>query len=314
MIKIKKAIVLGATGSMGNALVRELVDREIKVVAFARNEAKLKESFAHLSVQIFAGDVFKLEDLMEAMEGVDVVFHAINIPYQEWKEKQPILLRNIVTAVQRTNTKLVMIDNIYAYGRSRGLVKEEQEKLPHTKKGKIRLELERMAKESGVPLVIAHLPDFYGPYASSTLLDYTLQSVVKNKKAMYVGDQRKAREFIYLPDGAKAVVELAMRADFNGDNWNIPGAGTVTGYEIRNILKQAVGYDKKVTTITKNMIRFLGLFNPFMKEYVEMYYLNEEPVLLSGEKYEKYIGPIPKTSYKEGITETLLSLKKSVSS
>jgi len=207
-----------------------------------------------------------------------------------------------------------MVDNIYAYGRCNGnLVNECQEKKPHTKKGKIRLELENMAKASGVPLLITHLPDFYGPNASSTLLDYTFKSIIKNKKSMYIGNQTIAREFIYLPDGAKAIIELAKQNRFEGENWNIPGAGTISGQEILKIVQKQLGYDKKVGTVSKNMIRLIGMFNPFMREYVEMYYLNEEPVLLNGEKYEREVGLIPNTPYEEGIKETLLYMKKSIS-
>lgn len=65
---------------------------------------------------------------------------------------------------------------------------------------------------------------------------------------------------------------------------------------------------KKVSTVSKNMIRFLGVFSPFMKEYTEMFYLNEEPVVLNGEKYEREIGPVPKTPYRAGIEKTLHTL------
>lgn len=221
-----------------------------------------------------SGDVFRLEDLELAAKDVEVVFHAIGIPYQEWEEKQPILLTNILKIVKKKNAKLAMVDNIYAYGRSHGqAVTEEKMKAPHTKKGKIRLELENMAKQSGVPLLIAHFPDFYGPNARNTVLDYTLQGMIHNKKARYIGNQSVAREFIYTPDGAKAIVELALQNRFEGGNWNIPGAGTITGTEIILIAKQLTGYEKKVSTVSKNMIRFLGVFSPFMKEYTEMYYL-----------------------------------------
>ncbi|MBT2695939.1 hypothetical protein J7E79_00555 [Bacillus sp. ISL-40] len=57
--------------------------------------------------------------------------------------------------------------------------------------------------------------------------------------------------------------------------------------------------------IKMNMIRFLGLFNQGMREVVEMFYLNEEPVVLDGRKYEVHFGPVPRTSYKEGIAQTL---------
>lgn len=54
------------------------------------------------------------------------------------------------------------------------------------------------------------------------------------------------------------------------------------------------------------MIKFIGLFDKQMKEYVEMLYLTEKPVMLSGEKYEEHIGILPKTPYYEGLKETIL--------
>ena len=52
------------------------------------------------------------------------------------------------------------------------------------------------------------------------------------------------------------------------------------------------------------MIQFLGLFSVDMREVVEMFYLNEEPVILDGEKYERMIGPVPRTPYREGLRQT----------
>ncbi len=303
---MKKALVLGATGNMGSAIVYELVDRGIEVKAFARSTDKLEKLFGTFPVELVSGDVFRLEDLGQAAEDVEVVFHAIGIPYPEWSDKHPMLLANILKVVKKKGTKLAIVDNIYAYGRSHGQkVMEETKKNPHTKKGKIRLDLENMAKQSGVPLLIAHFPDFYGPHAPNTVLDYTLQGMIQNKKARYIGDPSISREFIYTPDGAKAIVELASQNRFEGGDWNIPGAGTITGTEIISIVRQLTGCEKKVSTVSKNMIRFLGVFSPLMKEYTEMFYLNEEPVVLSGEKYEREIGPVPKTPYKEGLEKTI---------
>lgn len=51
------------------------------------------------------------------------------------------------------------------------------------------------------------------------------------------------------------------------------------------------------------MVQMVGLFNPFMREFSEMFYLIDEPVILSGEKYEREIGPLPKTSYYDGLKD-----------
>lgn len=133
---------------------------------------------------------------------------------------------------------------------------------------------------------------------------------MKNKRAQYVGEKHLAREHIYTPDGAKALVTLAMNHHAYGQHWNIPATATITGEELIAIIRNLTNYDKKITPVTKNMLRFVGLFDRQMREFVELQYLYEDPVVLSGEKYEREIGPLPKTSYIDGMKQTIESLKE----
>ncbi|MED0738307.1 SDR family NAD(P)-dependent oxidoreductase [Aneurinibacillus thermoaerophilus] len=311
---MKKALVLGASGGMGYALVHELVARGIETVAFARTREKLEKLFGHMEqVTIVSGDVYQVEDVKEAGRGVEVIFHTVSVPYPEWEKGHPTIMRNVVEAAAANCSKIVLIDNIYAYGRGNGQpITEEYPKRPHTKKGNIRLQIDHMAKDAhrqGIPALIVHFPDFYGPNATNTLLSYTLESMVAGKKAAFVGNQNVKREYIFTPDGAKATVELALREDAYGQNWNIPGYGVISGREIISIVKEITGYSRKVGTIGRGMITLAGLFSRMMWEVREMMYLTEEPVVLSGAKYEKHIGPLPKTSYEEGIRQTLNFMK-----
>ncbi|GEN84915.1 membrane protein [Sporosarcina luteola] len=304
---MKKALVLGASGGMGYALVNELISRGTQVIAFARSEQKLKNLYEERQgVTIKIGDVFNLQDIVSAADSVDVIFQAANIPYPDWKEKLVPFIGNVLKTAEIQKTKLVLIENIYAYGRSPGVkVTENTLKRPHTKKGKIRLEVENLVKQSSVPTTIVHFPDFYGPNAENTLLHFTLKDAIRNKKAMFVGDQTIAREFIYTPDGARTAVNLAMHENAYGQNFNISGYDVIAGKEIIQIIRELSKYNKSVSTISKNHFRLLGIFNAGMREMVEMFYLNEEPVVLDGTKYEKEIGPLPRTSYREGLKQTI---------
>ncbi|KFN04582.1 SDR family NAD(P)-dependent oxidoreductase [Bacillus clarus] len=308
---MKKALVLGASGSMGYAITKELCNRGMHVVAFARNREKLEKLFqGEGSIQIVAGDVFIQADIMNAAKDVDVIFHAVNIPYSEWENQQSKLLTNVLGITKYYGIKLGIVDNIYAYGKKgREFVKEEDEKKPYTKKGKIRLQLEEMAKQANVQMFIAHFPDFYGPNAESTLVHHTLKGILANKPSSFVGDKKIAREYIFTPDGAKAMVELALHDEAYGQNWNIPGCGVITGEEMIQYMRELTGYTKSVMTVKKGIIKLIGLFDKQMKEFVEMLYLTEEPVVLNGEKYESYIGAIPKTPYYEGLKETIIYMK-----
>jgi nucleoside-diphosphate-sugar epimerase len=308
---MKKALVLGASGGMGYSIVKELTSRGFNVTAFARTRTKLERLYKNDNqVSIVTGDIFNINDLLKASNGVDIIFQAANIPYPEWQEKLPTFIGNIVHVAETKSIKLAIVDNIYAYGRSAGTkVTEDYPKNPHTKKGKVRLKVENMIKQSNVQALIAHFPDFYGPNAENTILHFTLNNIVKNKRTSFVGDTKIAREYIFTPDGAKAIVNLAMCEDSYGQNWNIPGHDVITGEDIMKIICEITSYNKKVSIVTKNMIRFLGLFNKNMHEVVEMFYLNEEPVFLSGRKYEELMGPIPRTPYKDGLRQTVEYMK-----
>ncbi|BAQ09533.1 NAD-dependent epimerase/dehydratase [Bacillus sp. OxB-1] len=310
---MKRALVLGASGGMGFSIVNELIDRGVEVVAFARSEQKLKALYqGHQGISIQTGDIFNLQDVVAASEHVDVIFQAANIPYSQWEDKLILFIGNVLKAAEINQTKLVLIENIYAYGRSTGAkISESTPKRPNTKKGKIRLQVEQLVQQRNVPTIIAHFPDFYGPNAENTLLHFTLKNAVQHKKAMFIGNRTIAREFIYTPDGAKAVVNLAMHDNTYGQNWNIPATDIVTGEELIQIIRDLTGYDKPVSTVSKNLIRFLGIFNADMRETVEMFYLNEEPVVLDGSKYENEIGPLPRTSYRDGLQRTMEYMTRS---
>lgn len=309
---MKKAVVLGATGGMGFALVEELVSRGIKTIAFARSSEKLalyQQEWGPLA-KTFSGDVMNESHLSEAVKGVDLVFHSINIPYEKWNPSLFHILDAILTECKKHKKPLIYVDNIYSYGRQTELVKETASKNPHTKKGNIRVQLQSKIQASNVPYIIAHFPDFYGPKAESTILQYTFKEMLKKQSALFVGHTKLQREFIYTKDGAKALVELALREESYHQSWNISGAGTISGEEIAAIASQFFAKEIKVKPIHRWMIAMMGLFNASMKEVVEMMYLNETPIILDGSKYEKQIGPLPKTPYQVGIVQNLKELAK----
>ena len=84
-----KALVLGASGSMGYAITKELLNHEIQVTAFARSQSKLERLFQdQANVTIVAGDAFHIDKLREASQNIYIIYHSLGIPYYEWKDRR----------------------------------------------------------------------------------------------------------------------------------------------------------------------------------------------------------------------------------
>jgi UDP-N-acetylglucosamine 4,6-dehydratase len=80
MFKEKTLLITGGTGSFGNAVLRRFKDsglREIRI--FSRDEKKqddMRRKYKNDNIKFYLGDVRDFQSVMNAMRGVDFVFHA----------------------------------------------------------------------------------------------------------------------------------------------------------------------------------------------------------------------------------------------
>jgi len=93
MFEGKKILITGGTGSLGQALTKHLLQKNVDTIRiFSRNESKqieMESSFNDKRLRFLLGDVRDMERLNRAFEDVDIVFHAAALKHVPVIEYNP---------------------------------------------------------------------------------------------------------------------------------------------------------------------------------------------------------------------------------
>jgi len=80
MFERKTLIITGGTGSFGNAVLNRFLNTDIKEIRiFSRDEKKqddMRKYYNNPKIKFYIGDVRDYDSVVNAMGGVDYVFHA----------------------------------------------------------------------------------------------------------------------------------------------------------------------------------------------------------------------------------------------
>jgi nucleoside-diphosphate-sugar epimerase len=206
--------------------------------------------------------------------------------------------------------ELIVISSVYSYGRPQTpTVAETHPREPHTRKGRWRKEQEDLTlaahDPNGLQTLVLRLPDFYGPGAGNTATAYALKNMAAGKPADVLGPITTPHEWVYVPDVAPVLADLLERPAAFGTAYNLAGAGTLTELQFVQKLFAAAGLPLRYREAGPLLLRALGLFDPTLRELVEMAYLHQTPVLLDDAKLHAVLGAISKTSYDDGIAATV---------
>jgi len=92
-LKDKTVLITGGTGSLGQALTKELLKTEVKTIRIlSRNENKqvnMESQFNDKRLRFFIGDVRELFRLYKAFEEVDIIFHTAALKHVPVVEYNP---------------------------------------------------------------------------------------------------------------------------------------------------------------------------------------------------------------------------------
>jgi dihydroflavonol-4-reductase len=170
-----RLLVTGATGKVGNAVARRLVDRGDEVVALVRNAAQARELLP-AGVELASGDVTDPASLQTASKGADGVFNCMGL-FEQWFPDPEVFdrvnaqgARNVVAAAREAGAGRVVHTSTFDvfHAETGGTVSESgvadyPKGTAYERSKQLAEELVLAEAEQGVDVVIVNPASVYGP-------------------------------------------------------------------------------------------------------------------------------------------------------
>lgn len=246
-------LVTGGAGFIGSHLV-ELLLREGHGVRVLDNFSSGKEGNLQAvssQVQLQRGDIRKREDLKEALQDIEGVFHLAAISSVQLSLKEPLHVHevnctgtlNLLEISREMGVKrIVFISSAAVYGNSLSLpLKEDLPLRPISTYGASKVSGEAYLLSScaeGNPEgVILRLFNIYGPRQDphspySGVVSQFLQALLSGKRPILYGDGQQTRDFLYVEDACRAMLTAMVKEGVSGEAFNIAGGKETTIEEL----------------------------------------------------------------------------------
>ena len=313
------ALVLGASGGIGGEVARQLRDAGWQVRA-------MKRGLNHPSIDTHGlewvpGDAMHGADVHAAAQGCAVIVHAVNPPgYRRWSDLVLPMIDNTIAAAQAQGATVVLPGTVYNYGPDAfATLQEDSPQHPTTRKGAIRVALERRLQEASdagaMRAIVVRAGDFFGPRSGNNWL---AQGIVKPGRPVrtiqWPGAPGIGHQFAYLPDVARTMVALLEQrshlpafATFHmAGHWDADG--TQLSQAIQRVVVRQGDLRPKVQTFPWWLVRCAAPFIPTLRELLEMRYLWQQEVRMDNRRLVEVLGSEPHTPMEEAMTATLQGL------
>ncbi len=318
----RTALVLGASGGIGGAVARALRDAGWMVRALKRGLAA--EAEHRDGLHWLRGDALDALDVQRAAQGCSVIVHAVNPPgYRGWAEQVLPMLDNTLAAAAARGATVVLPGTVYNFGPDAfPRPGEDAPQRPLTRKGAIRVEMERRLREGAeqgrFQAIVLRAGDFFGPGAANNWFSQGLVTPGRPvTRIQQPGTDGVGHQWAYLPDVAAAMTALIERRErlpqfarfhFEG-HWDEDGRQMAEA--IQRVVPRRTGAVPRLTRFPWWAVRLAQPVVPLFRELAEMRYLWREPLRMDQARLAAELareGGVPHTPLDLAVERTLESL------
>jgi nucleoside-diphosphate-sugar epimerase len=310
-------LILGANGRLGCAAAQAFDAAGWRVLAQVRRETAAGMPASAIPVRVTIDDAAALA---EAARGARVVIHAVNPVYTRWDAEALPALQAGLDVAERLGAHFMLPGNVYNFGAGMpALLREETPQRPSTRKGEIRVAMERLIEQRTAggrfTASVLRAGDFFGA-GTGNWFDQAIVKSLRAGKLVYPGPRDLTHAWAYLPDLAQAFVRLAQQPQHPPFAcWHFEGH-TLTGNELLAVIEAeaaALGLvparGLKHGSLPWSLIAAIGVVVPLWRELARMRYLWHVPHALDGRRLAALAGPaLVSTPIHSAVRESLLAL------
>lgn len=294
--------ILGINGHVSRAVAKAFLKRGWRVIGFGRSN-----KYPLAGVEFVHGDANVVADMAAAIDGADLVFNGLNLPYHQWGNgAAEALLARVIKACGTSGKTMLFPGNIYNYAASDRVITPDLPQRPETERGRIRVAMETQLREASargdLKIIIVRAGNFYGTDLPGDFFDQLILRDFDKGKICLNPARSVPNAWAYLPDLGEAFARLAeMRTDFSAfETFHFKGHLN-TADETFAAITKAVPQTLKRTDYPWWLFSALGLFIPIMKGIVEMRYLWDHELGLEDKRLDAILGENFGSTHDEAI-------------
>lgn len=314
----------GGTGFVGSHLADALIEHPDynQIRCLVRTEDKWLEGKDFVRIK---GDLTDRELLLDALDGVDVIFHVAGVvrarTQQEFDTANVDATENLINIAQEKGIKnIVVLSSLAGVGPSDGVpISENAPMNPVSMYGESKKRMEAMINkvaQKGDSIKIIRPPAVYGPREADI---YTYFKSFSKGLCPIVGDGNHPRiSMVYVTDLVDGIIKASQKTDKGIHTYFISGAEDHTWNQIKEItsivlnkkpltIKIKPGLVKKISGLIESTASLFGKYPVINREKAKEMILEWT---CSPKKAIKELNYEPKVSLEEGISRTIRWYKK----
>ncbi len=300
-----KLLITGATGAVGSAVVRQLAAEGKEIRAFVRDEEKFRRLLPDVSAEVITGNALNPDDVRQAVEDVKVIFHCVNFPLTQF-ERNLEAAKVLIEAASEGKPHIVFPGNTWVFGKpARTPITPETPFNPPSPIARIKAQVDELLMNSGLPVTVVHLPDFYGPGVVNPLVRPLFENALAGRDVKFPGPVDVPHEFIYIDDAARALIAVAGREACFGKRYTVGGVGPITVRKFVELIYRAASTKGRVRGMPPWLLRLAGLFSAEARTASGIMHVFAWDTTMDGSAFRRETGFTPQVGYEEGIRQTV---------